>query len=290
MKAPPFGYRRVDSAEAAVAALRDLGSEARVLAGGQSLLPMLSIRLASPSHLVDIGRADDLSFITAANGSLAIGAAATQWEVEHDTAAADVAPLVVEAVSRAGAVPIRHRGTVVGSVAHADPSAEIPAAVLAQGGTVVAQSAAGDRSVAADDFFQGPYMTALEEGELLREVRLDRWPDRTGHGFEEFSHSHESWPVVTAAVLVHLEGGAIDRVAIAMSGVAGRPVRATAVEQELNGQAPTPELLAEASQAATADLEPFSDVFGSGSYRKRVATALVRRALSTAVDRAGGTS
>jgi carbon-monoxide dehydrogenase medium subunit len=287
MKAPPFGYRRVTSAAEAVDSLRELGSEARILAGGQSLLPMLSIRLASPSHLIDIGRADDLGHISTDNGSVAIGAAATQWSVEHDPTVADVAPLLADAIGRAGQVPIRHRGTVVGSIAHADPSAEIPAAVLAQGATMVMANATGEREIRADDFFESPYSTALADDELLREVRVDRWPDGTGYAFEEFSHSHESWPVVTAAVLAHLRDGSIDRIAIAVSGVAGRPIRAAAVEQELTGQAPTAELVVEASQSATAELEPFSDVFGSGRYRKRVATTMVRRALTTAIDRAG---
>ncbi|MDH3679116.1 MAG: FAD binding domain-containing protein [Acidimicrobiia bacterium] len=288
MKAPPFGYRRVDSAAEAVAALAELGSEARVLAGGQSLLPMLAIRLASPSHLVDIGRAGDLSSASADNGSFVVGASARQWVVEHEPAATAAAPLLVDAIGRAGQVPIRHRGTVVGSIAHADPSAEIPTAFLAQGGTAVAQDTSGTRTIPAEEFFQGPYMTALRDGELLREVRLDRWPDGTGHAFEEFSHSHESWPVVTAAALVHLDQGVIDRAAIAISGVGGTPVRGTEAEASLIGQAPDPDALGAAAEAATADLQPFSDVFGSGTYRRKVATVLVRRAMSTAVARAGG--
>lgn len=290
MKAPPFGYRRVTSSAEAVTALQELGSEARILAGGQSLLPMLSIRLASPSHLIDIARANDLGHVSADNGTLNIGAAATQWSVESNQATADVAPLLAEAIGRAGQVPIRHRGTVVGSIAHADPSAEIPTAILAHGATVVMTNSSGRREVPVDDFFQGPYMTALADDELLNEVRVDRWPNGTGHAFEEFSHSHESWPVVTAAVLIHLNGGSFDRVAIAMSGVAGRPVRATTVETELIGQNPTAELVVEAAQSATGGLEPFSDVFGSGRYRKRVAATMVRRALTTAINRAGGSS
>ena len=287
MKAPPFGYRRVDSGAEAVAALGELGPEARILAGGQSLLPMLSIRLAAPSHLIDIGRAEDLSFVTVDNGSLALGAGTRQWAVEHDRSAGEMVPLLVEAISRAGQVPIRHRGTVVGSIAHADPSAEIPTAFLAHGGTAVIHGAGGERTVTADDFFQGPYMTALEDGEMVNAIRFDRWPDGTGHAFEEFSHSHESWPVVTAAVLMHLDGGVIDQLAIAMSGVGGRPVRASAVEQELIGQAPSSEELSEAAHSATAQLEPFSDVFGSSSYRKRVARVMVSRALNMALQRAG---
>lgn len=267
--------------------MTELGSEARILAGGQSLMPMLAIRLASPSHLVDIGRVGELNF-TKSNGSVAIGAATTQWAVEHDAAVLRDAPLLVDAIGRAGQVPIRHRGTVAGSIAHADPSAEIPCAFLAQGGVVVAQNSAGTRSVSAEDWFQGPYMTALNEGELLREVQLDRWPSGTGHGFEEFSHSHESWPVVTAAVLIHLDGGTVDRTAIAMSGVGGQPMRAKGVEANLVGQEPTLEVLTSAAAEATADLQPFSDVFGSDKYRKKVAAVMVRRALSTAVANAGG--
>lgn len=288
MKAPPFGYRRVDSAAEAAESLRELGDEARILAGGQSLLPMLSIRLASPGHLIDIGRAGDLRQVNSANGSLVVGAAATQWSVETDDGARDAAPLLAAAIGRSGQVPIRHRGTVVGSIAHADPSAEIPCAVLAHGATVVAMNSSGEREIALDDFLQGPYMTTMADDELIREVRIERWPDGTGHAFEEFSHSHESWPVVTAAALVHMEGGSIDRVSIAMSGVGGRPVRASAVEEQLIGQAPTAETVADAATSATADLEPFSDVFGSAKYRKRVAGAMVRRALTTAIDRASG--
>jgi len=133
-------------------------------------------------------------------------------------------------------------------------------------------------------------MSALEEDELVREVRLDVWPDGTGHAFTEFSHSHESWPVVTAAVLVEMNGDSVARASIAMSGVAGTPVRASGAEANLVGEVPTVDTVAEIAALATADLEPFSDVFGSGKYRKKVATAMVRRALTTALSRTGGRS
>lgn len=290
MKAPPFEYIRAESAAHAADSLRDRGSEARILAGGQSLIPMLSVRLASPSCLIDIGRVDELASIARDNGSVAIGAAARQWAVEHDATVLADAPLMAAAINRSGQVPIRHRGTVVGSIAHADPSAEIPTAFLAYGGSIVAERAGSTRTIPAAEFFLGSYMTAMEEDELAREVRLDVWSDGTGYAFEEFSHSHESWPVVTAAVLLEMNGGAVARASIAMSGVAATPVRASAAEAELAGQVPTGETIAEIAALATADLEPFSDVYGSQKYRKKVATVMVRRALAAAHRRAGGQS
>ncbi|MDH3301626.1 MAG: FAD binding domain-containing protein [Acidimicrobiia bacterium] len=290
MKAPPFEYVRAESSAHAAESLREFGTDSRILAGGQSLIPLMSIRLASPSHLIDIGRADDLSFISADNGSVAIGAGARQWTVEHDATVLAKVPLLAAAIGRSGQVPIRHRGTVVGSIAHGDPSAEIPAAFLAHGGSVVAERVGSTRSIPAADFFQGAYMTALEDDELVREVRLDVWPDGTGHAFEEFSHSHESWPVVTAAVLVEMNGDAVARASIVMSGVAGTPTKASQAEANLVGQVPTEETIADIAAIAAADLEPFSDVFGSGKYRKKVAAAMVRRALTTALSRSGGQS
>jgi len=251
---------------------------------------MMSIRLASPSHLIDIGRAEDLSFISTDNGSVAIGAGARQWTVEHDPAVLAKAPLLAAAISRGGQVPIRHRGTVVGSIAHGDPAAEIPTAFLAHGGSVVAERAGGTRSIPAGDFFQGSYMTALEDDELAREVQLDVWPDGTGYAFQEFSHSHESWPVVTAAVLLEMNGDSVARASIALSGVAGTPIRASEAEANLVGQVPTADTMAEIAAIATANVEPFSDVFGSQKYRKKVATAMARRALATALSRSGGQS
>ncbi len=290
MKAPPFEYVRAESSAHAAESLRDFGSDSRILAGGQSLIPMLSIRLASPSHLIDIGRVDELSFISRHNGSVAIGAAARQWTVEHDATVLVDVPLLAAAISRGGQVPIRHRGTVVGSIAHGDPSAEIPTAFLAHGGSVVAERAGATRTISAADFFQGSYTTALAEDELAREVHVDVWPEGTGYAFEEFSHSHESWPVVTAAVLLEMSGDSVAKASIAMSGVADTPIRATAAEADLVGQVPTGATIAEIAATATADLEPFSDVYGSQKYRKKVATAMVRRALATAHARSGGQS
>ena len=198
------------------------------------------------------------------------------------------APLLVDAVKLVAHPPIRHRGTVGGSLAHADPAAELPAAALVLGGDMVAMSARGRRTVPVADFFKGPFGTALASDELLVEYRAPAWPARTGHAFLEFSRTHGSFAVIGVAALVHMEGRKAERVAIALCGVAGTPVRATTAEQLLQGKQPSDELIESAAEAAVADLRPASDVHGSGEYRRKVARVYVRRALKLAVARAQG--
>ena len=290
MKSPPFEYHRADSAVEAAALLDELGSDARILAGGQSLIPLMNLRLASPSHLVDITKAPDLAGAGANGGGLHVGAAARQRDVELHPDTLALAPLLADAISSAGQVPVRHRGTVVGSIAHADPSAEVPAAFKAQGGSVTAQGGSGTRQIAAEDFFEGYFTTALHEDELVAAVTVDAWPDGTGHGFCEFSVTAESWPIALAAVLVHTAGGVIDRASIVLGGVAELPLRRPEAEAALVGAAPSAEALAAAAEAAATGIEPLSDTFGSGAYRKRLARVLTRRALTAAAERAGGHS
>ena len=289
MKSPPFEYHRAGSAAEAAALLADLGFDARILAGGQSLVPLMNLRLASPSHLVDITRAPDLADI-GGNGDLHVGAAARQHAVELHTDTLAIAPLLADAISHAGQVPVRHQGTVVGSIAHADPSAEMPAAFKAQGGMVTAQGAGGTRQIASEDFFEGYFTTALEEGELVTSVALDAWPDGTGHGFCEFGVTAESWPIALAAVLVHADGGVIDRASVVLGGVAEVPLRRPEAEAILVGAEPSTEVLEAAAVAAATDIEPLSDSFGSGTYRKKLARVMTRRALVAAAERTGGHS
>lgn len=288
MKSPPFDYHQATSAVEAAALLAELGFDARILAGGQSLIPLMNLRLAAPGHLVDINRAADLAGCGANGGGLHVGAAARQRTVELHTDTLAVAPVLADAISNAGQVPVRHQGTVVGSIAHADPSAEMPAAFKAQGGTVTAQGAGGTREIASEDFFEGYFTTALEEGELVTGVTVDAWPAGTGHGFLEFSVTAESWPIALAAVLVHVTGGAIDRASVVLGGVAEVPLRRPEAEAILVGAAPSAEAIEAAADAAAADIEPLSDSFGSGAYRKRLARVLTRRALTAAAERAGG--
>ena len=290
MKSPPFDYHRATSAAEAAALLAELGFDARILAGGQSLIPLMNLRLASPGHLVDITTAADLAGCDANGGGLHIGAAARQRAVELHADTSAVAPVLADAISNAGQVPVRHQGTVVGSIAHADPSAEMPAAFKAQGGTVSVQGAGGTREIASEDFFEGYFMTALEEGELVTGVTVDAWPAGAGHGFLEFSVTAESWPIALAAVLVHVDGDAIDRASVVLGGVAEVPLRRPEAEAVLVGASPGPEVFAAAAEAAAADIEPLSDSFGSGAYRKKLARVLTRRALTAAAERAGGGS
>ncbi len=289
MKSPPFEYHRAGSAAEAAALLGELGFDARILAGGQSLIPLMNLRLAAPGHLVDITTAPDLAGC-GANGGLHVGAGARQRTVELHADTLAVAPLLADAISNAGQVPVRHQGTVVGSIAHADPSAEMPAAFKAQGGTVSVQGAGGTREIASEDFFEGYFTTALEEGELVTGVTVDAWPAGTGHGFLEFSVTAESWPITLAAVLVHTSGGTIDRASVVLGGVAEVPLRRPEAEAILVGAEPGAEVFAAAAEAAAAEIEPLSDSFGSGAYRKKLARVLTRRALTSAAENAGGES
>lgn len=288
MKSPPFDYHRAASAAEATALLAELGFDARILAGGQSLIPLMNLRLASPGHLVDITTAADLGGCGANGGGLHVGAAARQRAVELHADTLAVAPVLADAISNAGQVPVRHQGTVVGSIAHADPSAEMPAAFKAQGGRVTAEGVGGTREIASEDFFDGYFTTALEEGELVTGVTVDAWPSGTGHAFLEFSVTAESWPIALAAVLVHVTGGAIDRASVVLGGVAEVPLRRPEAEAILVGSAPSAEAVEAAADAAAADIEPLSDSFGSGAYRKKLARVLTRRALTAAAERAGG--
>ena len=290
MKSPPFDYHRAGSADEAAALLGELGADARVLAGGQSLVPLMNLRLAAPAHLVDISRAGDLAGCGADGGGLHVGAAARQRDVELHADTLATAPLLADAISNAGQVPVRHRGTVVGSLAHADPSAEMPAAFKAQGGTVSVQSADGTRRIAAEDFYEGYFTTALEEGELVTAVTVDAWPAGTGHGFCEFSVTKESWPVALAAVLLHVNGGTIDRASVVLGGVAEVPLRRVKAEAVLVGAEPGEDVFAAAGEAAASGTEPLSDSFGSGAYRRKLARVLTRRALAAAAERTGGAS
>lgn len=299
MKPPPFSYHRARTGEHAAALLGALGPRARVLAGGQSLLPMLNLRLADPLHLVDIGRVDDLRTLHRSGDRLVIGAATTQSAVE-ESAEAGAVPLLAEAVGFVAHPPIRHRGTVVGSMAHASAVAELPCVALVLDARFTLLGAAGVRTVAAADFFTGPFRTAVGPGELVAEVSLPVAGPGTGQAWAEFSLRHGNFPVAGAGVSVRLEDGVVTDVAIGLCGVADRPVRAVAAEDLLRGARPGEELVAQAAAAAADGLEPrpvrdpaahiipvaVSPVPGS-AYRAGVARAQVRRALTTAIARAG---
>jgi carbon-monoxide dehydrogenase medium subunit len=288
MKPAPFTYHAPDSVDEAVSTLGRLGDEGRVLAGGQSLVPLMNFRLAQPAHLVDLKRLGELDYIRREDGGLAIGARVRQSTLERSGEAARAIPLLVEAVGLVGHPPIRHRGTVCGSVAHADPAAELPTALLALGAEVALQSAQGERRIPIADFLTGPFTTALRPGELVREVRATAWSPSAGHAFVEYSRRHGDFAVAGAATLLELGADGVQRAAIALCGVAPTPVRATAAEGLLVGATGTKEEIEAAAAKAVEGLEPSSDLHGSAEYRRRVARACVGRALQLALSRAKG--
>jgi 2-furoyl-CoA dehydrogenase FAD binding subunit len=218
MKPQAFDYARPDSAAEAVALLADAGEDARILAGGQSLMAVLNLRLAQPSVLIDISRMPDLDYVRSEAGVLAIGAAATQGSVEWRPKLATEVPLLAQAFPHISHFQIRNRGTVCGSVAHADPSAELPLCLLALGGHVVLRSRSGRRSVAADDFFQGMLMTARRPDELVEEVRYPLAESGVRYAFEEFAGRHGDFAICAVAAVVRPDG-----IRLAVGGVSDRP-------------------------------------------------------------------
>jgi len=286
VKPPRFEYHRAGSVDEVVALLAEYADEAKVLAGGQSLVPLLSLRLARPSHLVDINRVADLATIGNGNG-LTVGATVRHRTIERSDVVRTANPLVAHAVRFIGHSAIRNRGTIGGSIAHADPAAELPAVLLVLDGEVEARGARGTRTVPASALFEGFLTTSLEPDELLTAVRVPAWPAGTGWSFQEFSRRSGDFAIVGVAATVRLDGnGNVGEARLAFSGVDQVPVRATAAESLLAGATPSDELWKSAAHAAAAPLEPASDIHGSAAYRKHLAAGLAERALREAHDRA----
>ena len=287
MKASAFEYVRVSSVDEAVTQLAELGDEAKVLAGGQSLVPLLNLRLANPAYLVDINRIGELNFI--ANGSgIRVGAVARHRDVERSELVARANPLLVAALRRVGHAAIRNRGTIGGSVAHADPAAELPVILVALDGEIEARSARGARTIAAADFFDGFLTTTLQPDELLTEVTFPALPAGSGWSIQEFSRRSGDFGVVTVAVtLAAGSNGAISEARVAFGGVAGTAVRASSAEAALTGQTPSAELWKAAGQEAAAVLDPPGDLHSTPEHRRHLAAVLTERALVEAYGRLG---
>jgi aerobic carbon-monoxide dehydrogenase medium subunit len=289
MKPAPFTYHAPTTLDNAVAMLGDLGatSEVKLISGGQSLMPMMGLRLAQPEHLVDLAPlAAELSGISQANHLLQLGAMTRQRAAERSSMVSDLCPLLAEALPLWGHFQIRNRGTLGGSLAHADPAAEFPTIALALDAEMTLVGPRGQRTVGASDFFVGFLTTALEPDEVLTRVDLKILPEGTGSSFQEVSRRHGDFAMVGIAVTVTLEAATIVDARIAFSGVSDTPVRASGAEQLLIGQAGDSDVLDSAAERAASDLEPPTDVHASAAYRQHVARALARRALGTAVERA----
>jgi CO/xanthine dehydrogenase FAD-binding subunit len=284
VKPPVFEYFAPTSLDEALALRAQHADDSVVLAGGQSLVPMLSLRLARPAVVIDLGRVPGLDGVTEWDGGVAVGAMARQRVVERSELVRRRTPLVTRALANVGHVTIRNRGTVGGSIAHAHPAGELPGAALALDAQLVARSSRGERAVPAAGFFHGFMTTAIEPDEILVEVRIPGQAERTGSSFVEVARRHGDFALVGAGAAVELGAdGAIADARLIFIGVGGTPVRAEEAEAGLRGQRPEKALLAEAAEQAVTGLEPITDVHASADYRRRVARAVARRALEEAI-------
>ena len=287
MKPAPFEYHDPETVDETLALLAEHGEDAKILAGGQSLVPLLNFRLARPDRLIDINALDELSYLREDGRTLRIGALTRQAAVERSELAAARVPLVKEALRWVGHVQIRNRGTIGGSVAHADPAAELPVAFVALGARFHVRSLSGARALGADEFFITHLTTALEPDELLTEIEVPLPEGRAGSAFVEFSRRHGDFALGGAAALVTLGAdGACERAAVALLAAAPTPVRAGQAEAWLAGRTIDGDTAAEASRLAVTDVHPTGDIHGGSEYRRDLVRAMVRRALLAAAERA----
>ena len=270
MKPARFEYLRAESAAGAVAALEEFGEDARILAGGQSLIPLMNFRLAQPSHLVDITRVDELDVVAEEEDAIVIGAAVRQAKAESSDLVRRACPLLADALKLVAHPPIRHRGTICGSLCHADPASEIAAVALTLDALFTIQGPSGTRSVPASEFEVGPYSTAVATGELLREVRMPKVPANAGTAILEFSRTHGNFGLAGAAALIELGSGG------------------TLLPPRTLPLAPAEQAIREAADVALNGVACKSDMHGSADYRARLARVLARRALTIAVSTAQG--
>ncbi len=290
MKPPPFSYAAPTTLAEAVGLLTEHAeAEPRVLAGGQSLIPLMNFRLAKPGYLIDLRNVAGLSGIRREGDSLVIGAMTRLSELERSPEVAVATPLLAEAVGLVANTPVRNSGTIGGSLAHADPAAELPAVALASDADLVAAGPAGTRRIGAAEFFTGPFSTALAPDEILTEIRLPVWSG--GHAFVEFSRIHANFAVVGVAALIDLDGDRIRRAALAVTGVAPTAIRAAAAEGVLAGaDAAAPAGIkaaaAAAAGAAVAGLPPAGDLHASPQTRLALARTYLRRGIELATSRA----
>jgi len=261
----------------------------RLLAGGQSLLPAMKLRISEPAALIDIGGLRGLAGIRAKGKTLVIGAATTHAAVMSSPIVAKSCPLLAETAAQIGDVQVRNRGTIGGSLANADPAADYPTAILALDATLVAAGARGERKIPAGKFFLDVFTTALKAGEILTSVVVPAYGEGTGGAYLKHRHPASSYAVVGVAALVQLSGGVCKRVSLAVGGAGGNPVRACEAEAAPSGSKPDAKAIeAAAAKVASAIADPMSDTYASGEYRLHLATVLARRALMEAVSRARG--
>ncbi|WP_433474616.1 FAD binding domain-containing protein [Spirillospora sp. CA-142024] len=277
-----FDYARPASVEDACRALSDAGEDAKVLAGGQSLMPLLRLRLAYPDALIDLDRVDGLREIRDAGDSLVIGAMATHHQVIHDPLVREHAPLIAQATETVADPAVRHRGTFGGSLAHADPAGDLPAVALALDAVCLVRSVRGEREIPASEFFVDWMTSAMEPDELLVGVRVPKLDAGWGVHYEKFHRTAQAWAIVGIACAVRRNGDGIEEARVALTCMGPVPVRANAVEIAVQGRPASEETFRTAAAQAPAGTEPPTDLHGSSEYRTHLATVLTARALAAA--------
>jgi carbon-monoxide dehydrogenase medium subunit len=278
----PFDYERADSVQQAIELLGSR-EDAKLLAGGHSLLPLMKLRFARPSLLVDIGRVGELRGVRDAGDALAVGAGSRHHDVARDPLVQEHCPLLATTAELIGDPQVRHMGTIGGSVAHGDPASDLPAVLVALGADVVVRGPDGERTIAAADFFRGLFETALGSQDVVTEIRVAKLGREVGWSYLKFGRRAQDWATVGVAALVRRSNGTLGDAAVVLTNMGPIPIRASAVEQRLLGQ--SPDALAEAASAAAEGTSPPGDVNASPEFRQELARVLTRRALEEALAR-----
>ena len=283
-----FDYQAPTTIDEALTLLAANPDEAKILAGGHSLIPAMKLRLAQPALLVDIGRIKDLSYIREDGDQILIGAMTTHYQLESSTLLQKICPLLPECASHIGDVQVRNKGTIGGSVAHSDPAGDWPAAIIALGAEMIAVGTNGERAIKADEFFVDLLTTALGAGEILREVRIPKPAGQFGHAYQKVRHPASGFAVVGVAVALRTgSNGACESASIGITGVASKAYRATTVEQALQGQQLNEQIIAEVASHASDGVDANSDLYASEDYRRHLAQVYTRRAIQKAVTGIG---
>lgn len=285
MKPPAFAYERPDDLDGALAVLAEHGDDAKVLAGGQSLIPMLNLRLAAPARLIDIGRVAGLDYVRADGDGLAIGAMTRHNTVRNSAEVAQRCPLLAEAYRWLSHHTIRNRGTIGGNLCHADPASELPLVMVLLDASFVLRSSGGERTVPAGDFFQSAFETAARPDELLVEIRVPAWPRGQGYGFTEVCQRHGDYAIVAAGCTLAVQDGVCRAARVGYRGVGVSVMRVAEAEAALTGQPANDESFAKAGEVAAAHVAPDADVHADEAYKLDLVRALTPRVLQAALAR-----
>jgi carbon-monoxide dehydrogenase medium subunit len=286
MTATSFEYHAPTTLQEALSLLTQYNGEAKILAGGHSLIPIMNLRLAQPKALIDLGKIAGLSSIKEENGTIAIGAMTTHYMVESSALLKDKLPILPETAAVIGDVQVRNRGTIGGSIAHADPAGDFPAAAVALDMQLKVVGPRGERTIGSRDFFVDILTTALQPDEILTEIRVPVFAPRTGSAYEKFPNPASRYAIVGAAAVVTVDGnGVCQKASVGLNGISGKPVAAVGVEQALVDKRLNDQTIQEASAKAADGLEPLGDIFASADYRAHLARVYTKRALARASGR-----